>query len=70
MNQVLHTRDAAGKVSEGNFPTRKNVSYNQREHHIIELENKLMHKYHQGYSQLHKALVIRAGQQEFGYPFC
>ena len=69
MTQLLHKKDAEGKVAEGDFPTRKNVSYNQREQHILELENKLMSKYRQGYSQLHKSLVVRSVQQEFGYNF-
>tara|TARA_B100000427_G_C15155095_1_gene440513 strand:- start:311 stop:523 length:213 start_codon:yes stop_codon:yes gene_type:complete len=69
MTQLLHKKDAEGKVAEGDFPMRKNVSYAQREAHIVEIENKLMNKYRQGYSQLHKSLVIRAGQQEFGYGF-
>ena len=45
---------------------RKNVSYNQREDYIQDIENKLMKKYRMGYSQLHKHLVVKRGQQEFG----
>ena len=49
MTQLLHKKDAEGKVAEGDFPMRKNVSYAQREAHIVEIENKLMNKYRQGY---------------------
>ncbi len=69
MTQLLHKTDAEGKVAEGAFHMRKNVSYAQRETHIVEIENKLIRKYRQGYSQLHKSLVVKAGQQEFGYNF-
>ena len=70
MNQVLHTRDAISKVTAGNFssstPTRKNISYNEREDYIVDIEKKLMKKWRMGFSQLHKNLVVKAGHQEFG----
>ncbi len=73
MNQLLHQRTAAGKVTAGNFqsstPTRRNISYNEREDYVIEYEKKLMQKYRLGFSQLHKTLVVKAAQQEFGHPF-
>ena len=73
MNQLLHQRNAVGKVTAGNFqsstPTRRNISYNEREDYVIEYEKKLMQKYRLGFSQLHKSLVVKAAQQEFGHPF-
>ena len=72
MNQLLHHRNAVGKVSAGNFqlsaPTRRNVSYNEKEDYIIDYEKKLMSKYRLGFSQLHKTLIVKAAQQEFGHP--
>ena len=73
MNQLLHQRNSVGKVTAGNFqsstPTRRNISYNEREDYVIEYEKKLMQKYRLGFSQLHKSLVVKAAQQEFGHPF-
>ena len=73
MNQLLHQRTAVGKVTAGNFqlrtPTRRSLSYNEREDYVIEYEKKLMQKYRLGFSQLHKTLVVKAAQQEFGHLF-
>ena len=73
MNQVLIRRNAVRQNCESNFqlstPTTKHVSYNHREQHIIDSQNKLMKKYRLGYSQLVKMLILKADQQEFIHPF-
>ena len=70
MQQVLHNRVSEGKITEGDFKSkiikRKNVSYNNMEDYIQNLERKLMKKYRLGFSGLHKMLVLKAGQQEYG----
>ena len=70
MQQILYTRDAVRQTTEGGFdpvPLKKSrqVSYNKQEKHIQKMETKLMEKYRLGYSQLHKALVLKTAQQEF-----
>ena len=70
MNQFLHTRNAEGKGNAVTFqastPSRRHISYNQREDYVMDIEKKLMKKWRMGFSQLHKNLVVKAGHQEFG----
>lgn len=72
MQQLFHNRDVEDRLSERQSCTktskRRNVSYNNREDHIIDIEKKLMKKYRMGYSQLHKYLVAKTYQQEFSNP--
>ena len=70
MQQLLSQRKNAVQNTEGVFdpiPLKKSrqVSYNKQEKHIQKMETKLMEKYRLGYSQLHKALVLKTAQQEF-----
>ena len=73
MQQLLPNRNAVGKVTAGNFQSKKrrckNISYNSNEDYIMEIEKKLMRKYRLGFSQLHKTLVYNAAQQSLDYPF-
>ena len=70
MQQVLHNRVSEGKITAGDFNSktskRKNISYNQMEDYIIDIESKLMKKYRLGFSGLHKMFVLKSGQEEFG----
>lgn len=50
-------------------PKKKHISYNSREDYILDIEKQLMSKYRVGYSGLHKMLVIKEGNQQFGRPF-
>tara|TARA_Y100001968_G_scaffold327710_1_gene373304 strand:- start:1668 stop:1892 length:225 start_codon:yes stop_codon:yes gene_type:complete len=72
MQQLVYKRDVEDRISEGysnlEKPKRRNVSYNNRESHILDIEKKLMKKYRMGFSQLHKYLIARTYQQEFGNP--
>ena len=75
MNQLLHNRYAVGKVTAGNFqsiPTKKrraNISFNENEGYILDLEKDLMKRLRLGRSGLHKYLIVKEGQQQFGSPF-
>ena len=75
MNQVLHNRFAVGKIPAGNFqsiPTKKrraNISFNEHEGYLIDIEKDLMKKFKLGRSGLHKYLLLKEGQQQFGSPF-
>ena len=48
---------------------KKHISYNCREEYILDIEKKLMSKYRVGYSGLHKLLVVKEGNQQFGQVF-
>lgn len=48
---------------------KKHISYNCREDYILDIEKKLMSKYRVGYSGLHKMLVVKEGNQQFGQVF-
>ena len=50
-------------------PKKKHISYSTREDYILDIEKQLMSKYRVGYSGLHKLLVIKEGNQQFGRPF-
>tara|TARA_B100001093_G_C26747965_1_gene979751 strand:+ start:519 stop:752 length:234 start_codon:yes stop_codon:yes gene_type:complete len=75
MNQLLHNRFAVGKITAGNFqsiPTKKrraNISFNEHEGYLIDIEKDLMKKFKLGRSGLHKYLLLKEGQQQFGSPF-
>ena len=58
--QDTFTQDATGK---------RHVSYGRRDIHIKEAEERLMNKYHMGYSQLHKYLILKEGINQFSTPF-
>ena len=45
------------------------VSYGRRDGHIKDAEEKLMNKYHMGYSQLHKHLVLKEFNNQFSAPY-
>ncbi len=72
MQQVLSKRVVEDKISEGYFnvktPQQKQISYNRQEDYIIDMEIKLMKKYRKGFSSLHKYLIAKTYQQEFGNP--
>tara|TARA_Y100001937_G_scaffold122000_1_gene181665 strand:+ start:44 stop:271 length:228 start_codon:yes stop_codon:yes gene_type:complete len=72
MNHFLHKGNTAGQVATSNLPSRpvarRNISYKENEQYIVDIEKKLMKKYRLGASQLHKLLVIKAGQQEINLP--
>ena len=71
MQQVLYTRDTSWQSNEGQFNKgiRKNVSYNKYEDHIQRIEKELMKKHRLGYSGLHKWLILKEAQNQFGIPF-
>ena len=50
-------------------PKKRHISYNCREEYILDIERKLMSKYRVGYSGLHKMLVVKEGNQQFGQVF-
>lgn len=50
-------------------PKKKHISYSTREDYILDIEKQLMSKYRVGYSGLHKMLVVKEGNQQFGRPF-
>ena len=50
-------------------PKKRHISYNSREDYILDIEKKLMNKYRVGYSGLHKMLVVKEGNQQFGQVF-
>ncbi len=66
MQQVLYTRDPLRQSNKG---IRKNVSYNKYEDHIQRIEKELMKKHRLGYSALVKFLILKEGQQQFGFRF-
>ena len=73
MQQVLTRRDAVRQNRKCDFQLSsartQHVSYNAREQHVIDAQNKLMKKFRLGYSQLVKLLILKAEQQEFIHPF-
>ncbi len=76
MQDTLHKKfvASANKSSVGTFhlnpnKRRKNISYNLHEDYIIEYTNKLMKKHRLGYSGLHKWLILKEAQTQFGIPF-
>ena len=50
-------------------PTKRHISYNKREDHILRCEQQLMERYNCGYSGLHKMLVLKEAQQQFSTPY-
>ena len=50
-------------------PTKRHISYNRFEDHILSDEQRLMDKYKCGYSALHKMLVLKEAQQQFATPY-
>lgn len=48
---------------------KRHVSYGRNDQHIKEAEERLMNKYHMGYSQLHKYLVLKEGNSQFSVPY-
>ena len=50
-------------------PTKRHVSYNRFEDHILSDEQRLMKKYKCGYSALHKILILKEAQQQFTTPY-
>ncbi len=48
---------------------KRHVSYGRNDLHIKEAEERLMNKYHMGYSQLHKYLVLKEGNTQFSVPY-
>ena len=75
MNQLLHNRFAVGKIPAGNFQSipnkkrRANISFNEHEGYLIDIEKDLMKKFKLGRSGLHKYLLLKEGQQQFGSHF-
>lgn len=61
------------KCPKGTFlqdPTgKRHVSYGRRDSHIKQAEERLMNKYSMGYSQLHKYLVLKEGNNQFLTPY-
>ncbi len=73
MTQTLPTtKKSQTKCSQSTFtqkPTwKRHVSYGSRDGHIKETEERLMTKYHMGYSQLHKFLIRKEGGIQFSTP--
>ena len=50
-------------------PTKRHISYNKREDHILVYEQKLMKRFKCGYSGLHKKLILKEAQQQFSTPY-
>ena len=76
MQDTLHKKfvASANKSSVGTLhmnpnKRRKNISYNQHEDYVIEYTNQLMKKHRLGYSGLHKWLILKEAQTQFGIPF-
>ena len=76
MQDTLHKKfvASANKSSVGTLhmnpnKRRKNISYNQHEDYVIEYTNRLMKKHRLGYSGLHKWLILKEAQTQFGIPF-
>ena len=58
--QVAFQQETSGK---------RHVSYGRKDNHIKATEERLMSKYHMGYSQLHKYLVLKEGNSQFATPY-
>ena len=78
MNHLLHKKVVASSKKSsygvGTFQLnqnkrRKNVSYNKHEDYIVEMERDLMRKHRLGYSGLHKFLILKEAQLQFGNPY-
>jgi len=76
MQDTLHKKfvASANKSSVGTFhlnpnKRRKNISYNQHEDYVIDYTEQLMKKHRLGYSGLHKWLILKEAQTQFGIPF-
>ena len=50
-------------------PTKRHISYNKHEDHILDYEQKLMKRFKCGYSGLHKKLILKEAQQQFSTPY-
>ena len=78
MNDTLHMKFVAsankstcgtGTLHMKPSKRRRNISYNIHEDHIIEYTDKLMKRHRLGYSGLHKWLILKEAQTQFGTPF-
>ena len=75
MNHKIHTSTMTKSnqsqigFHQNHTPKKKHISYNSREEYVLDIEKQLMSKYRVGYSGLHKLLVIKEGNQQFGRPF-
>ena len=76
MNDTLHmkfvasaNKSAVGTLHMKPSKRRKNISYTQYDDHIIQYTEQLMKKQRLGYSSLHKWLVLKEAQTQFGIPF-
>ena len=68
MSQTNHLKGGFNQVNTG-VPKKGHISYSSRDGYIKDIEQQLMKKYRVGYSGLHKMLVIKEGQQQFGRVF-
>ena len=74
MTQTIpKTETTKSKCSQNTFNkdplVKRHFSYGRRDTHIKDAEERLMSKYHMGYSQLHKYLVLKEGNNQFSTPF-
>jgi hypothetical protein len=73
MPQAIDPKDQFHQMTMGltiaATPTKRHISYNKREDHILDYEKKLMKRFKCGYSGLHKMLVLKEAQQQFSTPY-
>ena len=76
MQDTLHkkfvasaNKSSVGTLHQNPNKRRKNISYNQHEDYIIHYTDQLMKKHRLGYSGLHKWLILKEAQNQFGIPF-
>ncbi len=74
MPQAIDPQDQFHQIQSGlslnaATPTKRHISYNKREDHILEYEQKLMKRFKCGFSGLHKMLVLKEAQQQFTTPY-
>ena len=76
MQDTLHkkfvasaNKSSVGTLHQNPNKRRKNISYNQHENYIIDYTEQLMKKHRVGYSGLHKWLILKEAQTQFGVPF-
>ena len=73
MPKAIDPKDQFHQIPAGlpiaSTPTKRHISYNKREDHILDYEQKLMKRFKCGYSGLHKMLVLKEAQQQFSTPY-
>ena len=76
MQDTLHkkfiassNKSAIGTLHQNPNKRRKNISYNKHEDYVMDYTEQLMKKHRLGYSSLHKWLILKEAQTQFGIPF-